>query len=55
MLIVSSKEGMEKRKLALALVEFMGKNVLAEVSRQPLWRNNIVAGRERRACRAARL
>jgi hypothetical protein len=30
----------EKKKLALALVEFMGKNVLAEVNRQPLWRNN---------------
>jgi hypothetical protein len=29
--------------------------VLAEVNGQPLWRNNIMAGRERRACRAARL
>jgi len=30
-------------------------NFLAEVARQPLWRNNIMAGRERQACRAARL
>jgi hypothetical protein len=46
---------LEKKKLALALAEFMGANILAEVNRQPLWRNNIMAGRERQACRAARL
>jgi len=46
---------LEKRKLALALAEFMGANILAEVNRQPMWRNNIMAGRERQACRAARL
>jgi hypothetical protein len=46
---------LEKKKLALALAEFMGAHILAEVNRQPLWRNNIMAGRERRACRAARL
>jgi len=44
----------EKKKLALALKEFMGANILAEVNRQPLWRNNLIAGRERQACRAAR-
>jgi hypothetical protein len=46
---------LEKKKLALALAEFMGANILAEVNRQPLWRSNIMAGRERQACRAARL
>jgi hypothetical protein len=45
----------EKKKLALALAEFMGANVLSESTRQPLWRDNIMAGRERQACRAARL
>ena len=46
---------LEKKKLALALAEFMGANILAEVNQQPMWRNNIMAGRERQACRAARL
>jgi hypothetical protein len=46
---------LEKRKLALALAEFMGANVLAESTRQPMWRDNLMAGRERRACRAARV
>jgi len=46
---------LEKRKLATALAEFMGANILAEVNRQPMWRSNIMAGRERQACRAARL
>jgi hypothetical protein len=46
---------LEKKKLALALAEFMGANILTEVDRQPLWRNNIMAGREKQACRAARL
>jgi hypothetical protein len=46
---------LEKRKLAFALAEFMGTNILAEVNRQPLWRNNTMAGRESQACRAARI
>ena len=46
---------LEKKKLALALAEFMGANILAEVNRQPLWRNNLMAGRERQAVRAARV
>jgi hypothetical protein len=46
---------LEKTKLALALAEFMGAHILADVNRQPLWRNNLMAGQERRACRAARL
>jgi hypothetical protein len=45
---------LEKKKLAVALSDFMGANILAEVNRQPTWRNNIMAGRERRACRATR-
>jgi len=44
---------LEKKKLALALAEFMDASILAEVNRQPLWKNNLMAGRERQACRAA--
>ncbi len=46
---------LEKRKLALAVKEYMGANVLRESTRQPRWRDNIVAGRERHVVRAARL
>jgi len=46
---------LEKRKLATALAEFMGTNILAEVNRQPMWKSNIMASRERQACRAARV
>jgi len=46
---------LEKKKLALALQEFMGGNILSEITRQPLWRNNLMVGRERQACRTARL
>jgi hypothetical protein len=44
----------EKRKLALGLVEFMGANILADCTREPIWRDNIMARRERQAVRAAR-
>jgi len=49
----SSIQG-EKRKLALALQEFMGVNILAESTREPKWRDNIRAARERQAVRLAR-
>jgi DNA-binding NarL/FixJ family response regulator len=45
---------LEKKKLGVALADFMGTNILSEVNRQPMWRNNIVASRERRACRGTR-
>jgi hypothetical protein len=45
----------EKRKMAAALREFMGADILAEVNRQPMWRDNLTANRERQACRAARV
>jgi len=45
----------EKRKVARALKDYMGANILSESTRQPVWRNNIMAGRERQACRAARV
>jgi hypothetical protein len=45
----------EKRKLALALAEFMGASILADCTRPPMWRDNIMASRERQAVRAARL
>ena len=43
-----------KQKLALAVLEFMGVDVLTESTRQPSWRNGIVASREKSACRLAR-
>jgi hypothetical protein len=46
---------LEKTKLALAVQEFVDASVLAESTRQPLWRNTLMAGRKRQACRAARL
>jgi DNA-binding NarL/FixJ family response regulator len=49
----SSIQG-EKRKLALALQEFMGVNILAESTREPKWRDNTRAARERQAVRLAR-
>jgi FixJ family two-component response regulator len=45
----------EKRKVARAVKEFMGANILSESVKEPRWRDNIMAGRERQACRAARL
>jgi hypothetical protein len=46
---------LEKKKLALALQEFMGANILSDAIKERRWRDNIMAGRERQACRAARL
>jgi hypothetical protein len=43
-----------KQKLALAVLEFMGNNVLADSTRQPAWKNGIVASREKSACRLER-
>jgi hypothetical protein len=43
-----------KQKLALAILEFMGVDVLTESIRQPSWRNGIVASREKSACRIDR-
>lgn len=40
-----------KQKLALAIRELMGLDVLVESTRQPAWRNGIVASRERSPCR----
>jgi hypothetical protein len=45
----------EKRKVARALRDYMGANILSESTRPPAWRNNIMAARERQACRAVRL
>ena len=40
-----------KEKLALAVLEFMGVDVLVDSTRQPSWKNGIVASREKSACR----
>jgi len=43
-----------KQKLALALLEFMGVDVLTESTRPPAWKDGIVASREKCACRLLR-
>jgi len=41
-----------KRKLAQAVKEFMGEDVLALVAQVPAWKSNLVALRERQVGRA---
>ena len=41
-----------KRKLAQAVKEFMGTDVLTLVVKQPAWKSNLVAMRERQVGRA---
>ena len=41
-----------KRKLAQAVKEFMGADVLALVTQVPAWKSNLVAMRERQVGRA---
>ena len=41
-----------KRKLAQAVKEFMGEDVLALVAQVPAWKSNLVAMRERQVGRA---
>jgi hypothetical protein len=43
-----------KRKLGIKLLEFMGADILAQVRRQPRWKDLLVATRERLACRDER-
>ena len=43
-----------KRRLAQLVREHLGADILAEVQRLPQWRDNLVANRERLACRYAR-
>jgi hypothetical protein len=40
-----------KRHLAKALIEFMGPEILKEIQRWPRWKNDILATRERLACK----
>jgi DNA-binding NarL/FixJ family response regulator len=40
-----------KRRLATAIVEFMGREILQEIQRSPAWKNSIHASRERMACK----
>lgn len=42
-----------RRKLAQAIREFMGTDVLALVTQVPAWKSNLVAGRKRQFVRAA--
>ena len=43
-----------KRHLAQALIEFMGPEILKEIQRWPRWKNDILATRERMACKYER-
>jgi hypothetical protein len=43
-----------KRHLAKALLEFMGPEILKEIQRWPRWKNDILATRERLACKHTR-
>jgi hypothetical protein len=40
-----------RRKLGQKIIEFMGANIVAESTREPRWRDNILADREKRAVR----
>ena len=43
-----------KRRLRIKIVEFMGPEILIEIQRKPKWRNDIIATRERMACKYQR-
>ena len=43
-----------KRQLAAALKEYMGADILITISRNPGWKNGIIAAREKQACRDER-
>jgi hypothetical protein len=44
----------DKEKLARMAIEHLGADILKEVQRLPQWRDNLVASREKMACRYAR-
>ena len=44
----------DKEKLARLAIEHLGVDILTEVQRLPQWRDNLVANREKMACRYAR-
>ena len=44
----------DKARLARLAIEHLGADILKEVQRLPQWRDGIVAGREKMACRYAR-
>ena len=43
-----------KRRLAKAIVEFMGPEILIEIQRRPQWKQNLEATKEKMACRYQR-
>lgn len=45
---------LDRMRLARLAIEHLGADILTEVQRLPQWRDNIVAGREKMACRDAR-
>ena len=46
--------GYFKQRLAMKILEFMGPDILRDVVRRPGWRNNLMAARERLACKSLR-
>ena len=51
-----SRSGLQndKHRLARLAIEHLGEDILKEVQRLPQWRDNLVASREKMACRYAR-
>jgi hypothetical protein len=45
----------DKEKLARLAIEHLGPDILTEVQRLPQWKDNLVASREKMACRYDRL
>ena len=45
---------LDKMRLARRAIEHLGADILTEVHRSPRWRDSLVAGREKMACRYAR-
>jgi len=52
--VSSSAIHRHKEKIAAALVEFMGADILKQINRGPQWKDNIHASREKVACRFER-
>jgi hypothetical protein len=45
----------DKERLARLAIEHLGEDILTEVQRLPQWTDNLVANREKMACRYERL
>ena len=46
--------GYFKQRLVMKILDYMGPDILSDVVRRPGWRNNLMAARERLACKSLR-